>query len=87
MFRAEERSIDIGQLNSKPPKDDKADWEKFLAPPYMPAGVSIEYLGCYLWHRIISSFPRILNWKIIKTSPEGPKARTNKIGINFMILF
>ena len=42
----------------------------------------------YLSHRIIDSYPWILN-QIIKPvlSSEGPKSRTNKTSINFMIFF
>ena len=44
----------------------------------------------YFSHRIIDSFPQILKWKIIRlkpvfVSPEEPKARAYKTGINFRI--
>ena len=49
--------------------------------------IHFKTLISYLSHRIIDSFSWINNYKINNSSvsPEGPKARANKIGIDFMI--
>ena len=48
--------------------------------------IIFKLLISYLSHRIIHSFPRILRLNNF-VSPKGPKARLNKTGINFIILF